>query len=130
MEEIVAPLFAVEDDDLTAFPSVAEAERYLEPPDVIAGEYQFFDSVGHVLTAEVVDNPPNHGLLPLRRRGHTSVRLAFTALDRRPDMLRAALIRYIQAVGPSRLGLTGEVLRDLSLSEMSKQVAMYVMARP
>jgi hypothetical protein len=84
------PIIAVEGSDLQVFRSIEEAESYLEPVDVIAGEWTIFDATGQVLVASVVPSPGMLGVDRVRlQEGSTRDQLA----------LEKALRGFVRAIG-------------------------------
>lgn len=49
VEEPTPPIFVIEGNDVGVYRGVADAERDIEPPDVEAGTYEGFDSIGRRL---------------------------------------------------------------------------------
>lgn len=84
------PIIAVEGGDVLVFRALAEAESYLEPADVIAGEWIIFDATGQVLVASVVPSPGMLGVDRVRlQEGSTRDQLA----------LEKALRGFLRAIG-------------------------------
>ena len=52
---ITNPIIVHENGDVLVFDSVEKAETYLEPIDVLNGEYTTYDSVGILLKLSVID---------------------------------------------------------------------------
>ena len=88
----VAPIFIIDGDDIMAFASIEDAEKYVEAVDVHDGIYEGWDAHGRVLTLEAdavtrFNAPPVQMRLaePLRdESGNLRDRLA-AALDRHTD---------------------------------------------
>ncbi|MEO5820175.1 MAG: hypothetical protein ABIT71_06680 [Vicinamibacteraceae bacterium] len=90
MAEIRLPIVVNDSGDVSAFASIEEAERFLEPEDI--GQGEVFDADGRVLISSVTRH-----LLAKRVRLTPSEEVV-------PDRLRRALVSYLEALGgrPSR----------------------------
>src|SRR5277367_4037874 len=53
MPEVRPPILVLEHGDVNFFPTLNRAEAYVEAIDVLAGEYEFFDSLAQRLRANV-----------------------------------------------------------------------------
>jgi hypothetical protein len=56
MPDVRPPILVLEHGDVNIFPTLSRAESHVEAIDVIAGEYEFFDSLAHRLRANVDGN--------------------------------------------------------------------------
>lgn len=96
------PIIAFEGTgDLHVFTSVADAEAYLEPPDVLQSEYEIWDATGEVMVAEVVQ--------PNRLLGHETVRLVATG-RKEAEQLCVRIRQYLQRLNVTT---TGQQLEEL-----------------
>lgn len=89
------------------FTSVADAEAYLEPPDVLQSEYEIWDATGEMMVAEVVQ--------PNRLLGHETVHLVATG-RKEAEQLCVRIRQYLQRLNVTTMGqqleeLVPELLR-------------------
>jgi len=96
------PIIAVDSSgDVLIFDSVQSAERYLEPIDVLHGEYVIYDARGCELTASLA--PRGRGITIAERE---------PARRRQPE-LRQHLIAFLAAAGEDEDSLEGLSLEEL-----------------
>lgn len=104
------PIVAVDSGgDLCFFKSIEAAERYLEPIDVRAGEYEVFDAEGQRLELGIDQKTTQR--LPRFLGGDWTVdvtRIRSSEKASAPDLLRAHLLE-----GLSRLGIVPPAAIDL-----------------
>jgi hypothetical protein len=84
LNNIIPPIFIVEDEDVIILASIAKAQSWIEPIDVQLGGFEMYDSVGRLLKIET-----------FRWRGNK-----ITSLEEQPTHqkeLEHALRRYLKA---------------------------------
>jgi hypothetical protein len=103
---IVPPVIIDERGDITLFSTASAAALKMEPVDVLNAEYDVYDSEGQVLSPVVTNDGRRVDLVELERPRYA------------PETLRTHLQTFIEAVGPERVGVTGEEVRHASLARL------------
>jgi len=107
------PIIVDENGDIAFYESLSDAARALEAVDVIAGEYEIFDSCGLRLRAMVADGEP------------ASVTVRASEAAKHEDAELAVRLRnFVERVGPERVGVTAP--GTAQLSELVSSLASFL----
>lgn len=99
MRDPLPPIFLDEHGDIAAFASLADAVADVEAIDVLNDEYEAFDAEGRALVLHARD-------------GRDPVSITVKAeVSPQPDELARRLRRWVERVGPERVGLDVPVER-------------------
>lgn len=109
-------LLVFEHGDLTAFRTVEDAERYLEPEDVARNEYAVFDATGRVFSLRGASTVVAR-LWGLWKVSHRSVKIEGGASSA-PDELRERLTKYLVRSGSAA---SAAALQTVSLDKLADQ---------
>jgi hypothetical protein len=105
------PIIADNRGDVLAFDSVPKAEAYMEPIDILNGEYVVYDSEGYILKPSVVKD----------KKGRERVLLG-PADEKRKDeeKLRTVLVQFL-----SQVTETNQPLESFSLGQLVEMLAKF-----
>ena len=98
------PIFVYEPDDLDIFATLSDAERKIEPIDVLNGGFAYYDAEGRVLSASVQSDASGVERTVIRECGDERFE---------KSQLREILLNFLIACGVSKFEI-----ENLSLEEM------------
>jgi hypothetical protein len=110
------PIIIDENGDISFFESVKDVELYLEPIDVINGEYVAYDSEGHILQLSVECKDSANIFSPLE----TVVLSPSATPQRHTAELKRILIDFFGRVGADKKWLSTASLEELITEGIKK----------